>query len=197
MPVISTLRDLIDTGDKVKRIEGVMSGSLSYLFNNFMPLSPSTRAKGGSETWSALVSEAQKLGYTEPDPRDDLSGLDVARKLVILARLVGFEFENGTDAFPIQSLIPPALQSVESGEEFLARLPEFDSEMENMRAEAEKEGKVMRFVGSVDVVGRTCGVGLQRLDASSPLAGLKGSANVFSFWTERYGDDPLVVQGAG
>ena len=196
MPVISTLKDLIESGDKVQRIEGVMSGSLSYLFNNFMPLTPSSTGVK-SEPWSAYVSEAQTLGYTEPDPRDDLSGLDVARKLVILARVAGLNLEKGTESFPIQSLIPSALESCQSGDEFLGRLPEFDAEMEKMREEARWEGKVVRYVGSVDVVKGTCKVAMERLDGGSPIAGLKGSANVFSFWTERYGDSPLVVQGAG
>lgn len=198
MPVISTLRDLVESGDRVKRIEGVVSGSLSFLFNEFMPLSDSASDDAGAKTpWSAHVKKAQELGYTEPDPRDDLSGLDVARKLVILARVAGLKVEGGTDSFPIQSLIPKALQGVESGAEFLARLPESDGEMEDMRKRAKEEGKVVRYVGSVDVEKGKLKVGMEWLDGRSPLAGLRGSANVFGFWTERYGEEPLVVQGAG
>ena len=184
-----------------------MSGSLSFLFNSFMPLSsssssssPGSSRAGGSDRgtpWSAHVRQAQELGYTEPDPRDDLSGLDVARKLVILARVAGLKVEGGTDSFPIQSLIPKELEDAKSGEEFLARLPEFDGEMERMREEARQKGKVVRYVGAVDVAAKKLSVGMQWLERSSPLAGLEGSANVFGFWTERYGGSPLVVQGAG
>ena len=137
------------------------------------------------------------MGYTEPDPRDDLNGLDVARKLVILARLVGLLVRGGPSSFPVQSLIPSALENVSSGEQFLARLGEFDDEMDRVRSDAEREGKVVRYVGSIDVGSGEMKVGLERLDKSDPIAGLGGSDNIISFWTERYGDRPLIVQGAG
>ena len=190
LPVISTLKDLIDTGDKVTRIEGVFSGTMSFLFNSYAPLN----GRGGA--WSAEVLKAKNLGYTEPDPRDDLNGLDVARKLVILARLAGVEVE-GTSAFPVQSLIPEALNSVSSGDEFLQRLPEFDREMEGVRDKAEAQGKVVRFLGSIDVGSKAVKVGLELVEKDSAIAGLKGSDNIISFYTQRYGEQPLIVQGAG
>ncbi|MCJ1410208.1 hypothetical protein MMC19_004293 [Ptychographa xylographoides] len=196
LPIISTLKDLIATGDKVTKIEGVFSGTMSFLFNNFAPLSASPSSGGAGGKWSAEVAKAKALGFTEPDPRDDLNGLDVARKLVILARLAGLDIQD-TSAFPVESLIPTALESCESGDEFMARLPEFDAQMEAMKDAAEKEGKVVRYVGSIDVVGRKLRVGLERLDRGHPVAGLSGSDNIVNFYTERYGARPLIVQGAG
>lgn len=190
LPVISTLKDLIRTGDQVERVEGVFSGTMSFLFNSFQPLA----GQGGK--WSAEVAKAKDLGYTEPDPRDDLNGLDVARKLTILARQIGMTVESPT-SFPIDSLIPKELESCASGEEFMKRLPEFDAQMEQTRAEAEKEGKVVRFVGSIDVRGNKLKVGLEKLEKSHPIAGLKGSDNIINFYTQRYGAQPLIIQGAG
>ena len=169
---------------------------MSFLFNNFAPLSASPSSGGAGGKWSAEVAKAKALGFTEPDPRDDLNGLDVARKLVILARLAGLDIQD-TSAFPVESLIPTALESCESGDEFMARLPEFDAQMEAMKDAAEKEGKVVRYVGSIDVVGRKLRVGLERLDRGHPVAGLSGSDNIVNFYTERYGARPLIVQGAG
>lgn len=190
LPVISTLKELVDTGDSVTKIEGVFSGTMSFLFNSFAP----TEGSGGR--WSAEVAKAKELGYTEPDPRDDLNGLDVARKLTILARLAGLPVEFPT-SFPTQSLIPKELESVASGDEFLQKLPEFDSQMEEIKIAAEKEGKVVRFVGSIDVARKEVKVGLEKFDKSHPIAALKGSDNIISFYTKRYGSNPLIIQGAG
>jgi homoserine dehydrogenase len=190
LPVISTLKELVDTGDEVTRIEGVFSGTMSFLFNSFAP----TEGSGGM--WSAEVKKAKELGYTEPDPRDDLNGLDVARKLTILARLAGLKVESPT-SFPVQSLIPKELENVASGDEFLSKLPEFDAQMEETKNAAEKEGKVVRFVGSIDVAKKEVKVGLEKFDRLHPIAALKGSDNIISFYTKRYGLNPLIVQGAG
>ncbi|KAJ5989496.1 Homoserine dehydrogenase [Penicillium waksmanii] len=195
LPVLSTLKDLVATGDEVTRIEGVFSGTLSFLFNTFAPASGPSNAQ-----WSAVVAQAKELGYTEPDPRDDLNGMDVARKLTILARLAGLEVSR-PDSFPIESLIPEALASLPSSAdgitEFMTRLPEFDSQMANIKDSAEKEGKVVRYVGSIDVSNKAVKVGLQYFDKDSAIAGLKGSDNIISFYTKRYGSNPLIVQGAG
>lgn len=143
------------------------------------------------------MRKAKEQGFTEPDPRDDLNGLDVARKLVILARLAGLAVES-TDSFPVQSLVPAELAGARSGDEFLARLSEFDGRMDEVRDEAAREGKVVRFVGSVDVgEKKTLKVGLERFERGHAIAGLEGSDNIVSFYTERYGGDPLVVRGAG
>ncbi|KAK8023010.1 Homoserine dehydrogenase [Apiospora marii] len=190
LPVISTLKDLVDTGDEVTKIEGVFSGTMSFLFNSFAPL------EGSGGKWSEEVKKAKELGYTEPDPRDDLNGLDVARKLTILARLAGLPVESPT-SFPVQSLIPKELESVASGDEFLQKLPEFDSQMEETKAAAQNQGKVVRFVGSIDVATKSVKVGLEMFDRSHPIAALKGSDNIISFYTKRYGSNPLIIQGAG
>ena len=193
LPVISTLNDLVSTGDRIRRIEGVFSGTMSYLFNNFAPVDSSQEG----ETWSAIVKKAKDLGYTEPDPRDDLNGVDVARKLVILARLSGLRVRD-TSSFPVQSLIPEALRASDlTVDTFMARLPEFDGEMEKVKSEAEKTGKVVRFVGSVDFNTKKVQVGMEMFDKGSPVAGLKGADNIVSFYTERYGDRSLVIQGPG
>ena len=191
LPVISTLNDLVATGDEVLRIEGVFSGTMSFLFNTFAPASGSS----GGGKWSQIVSQAKNAGYTEPDPRDDLNGMDVARKLTILARLAGLKVE-GPGSFPVQSLIPKELESCRTSDEFMERLPEFDDEMEAYKDKAAKEGKVVRFLGVVDVPAQKVRVGLEMVDRSSPIAGLKGSDNLISFTTKRYAN-PLVVQGAG
>ncbi|KAJ5083139.1 Homoserine dehydrogenase catalytic [Penicillium angulare] len=195
LPVLSTLKDLVATGDEVTRIEGVFSGTLSFLFNTFAPASSSSDAQ-----WSAVVAQAKELGYTEPDPRDDLNGMDVARKLTILARLAGLEVSR-PDSFPIESLIPTELASLPSSadgiSEFMSRLPEFDGQMADVKATAEKQGKVVRYVGSIDIAAQSVKVGLQYFDKDSAIAGLKGSDNIISFYTKRYGANPLIVQGAG
>lgn len=190
LPVLSTLQELIETGDEVLKIEGVFSGTMSFLFNSFQPVS------GGGGKFSAEVRTAKEKGFTEPDPRDDLNGLDVARKLTILARLAGLKIVSPT-SFPVQSLIPEELEACASGDEFLSRLPEFDARMDELKASAEKEGKVVRFVGSVDVPKGEVKVGLEKFDKSHPIAALKGSDNIIAFYTKRYGDNPLIVQGAG
>ncbi|KAL1650450.1 Homoserine dehydrogenase [Diplodia intermedia] len=191
LPVISTLKELVETGDEVTKIEGVFSGTMSFLFNSFQPAGG---AEGGQ--FSAEVRKAKELGYTEPDPRDDLNGLDVARKLTILARLAGLPVESPT-SFPVQSLIPKELESCSSGDEFLEKLPAFDGEMDKLKDEATKEGKVVRFVGSIDVASKSVKVGLEKFDLSHPIAALKGSDNIINFYTKRYGDKPLIIQGAG
>ncbi|KAL8871353.1 MAG: hypothetical protein Q9174_002793 [Haloplaca sp. 1 TL-2023] len=190
LPIISSLKDLVETGDEVQKIEGVFSGTMSFLFNNFAPV----EGKGGK--WSDEVRKAKDAGYTEPDPRDDLNGMDVARKLVILARIVGLEIES-TAAFPVQSLIPKELEGCSSGDEFMEKLPAFDGEMEKVKSNAESKGKVVRFVGSIDTATKKVEVGLKEFDKGNAIAGLKGSDNIISFYTKRYGQNPLIVQGAG
>lgn len=194
LPVISTLRDLIATGDQVEKVEGVFSGTMSFLFNSFAPVDGQGKGK-----WSEIVKQAKEAGYTEPDPRDDLNGMDVARKCTILARLAGLKVQ-GPDAFAVQSLIPKPLESASSADEFMQKLPDFDAEMEDYKTKAEKEGKVVRFVGSVDVKNNKVEVGLKMVEKGSPIASLQGSDNLICFYTKRYGypaGSPLVVQGAG
>ena len=156
LPVLSTLKELVETGDKIKKIEGIFSGTMSFLFNSFAPLDGNNGGKGFAE----CVKEAQQLGYTEPDPRDDLNGLDVARKLTILARLSGLEVESPT-SFPIQSLIPLPLESAKSADEFLSGLGAFDKDMTNIKELAEANNSVVRYVGSLNVETQEVKVGLE------------------------------------
>lgn len=196
MPVISTLKDLVGTGDRVTRIEGVFSGTMSYLFNTFS----AAAGGGGGASWSQIVAKAKEAGFTEPDPRDDLNGMDVARKLTILARLAGLRVDGGPTSFPVQSLIPEKLQSrtgSSSADEFMNDLPDHDQDMERFRREASAANKVLRYVGSVQVSTGAVEVGLQMVDLGSPMANLKGSDNLICFYTQRYGENPLVIQGAG
>lgn len=188
--MISTLNDLVQTGDQVVRIEGVFSGTMSFLFNSFAP------AQGQGGKWSTEVTKAKGLGFTEPDPRDDLNGVDVARKLVILARIVGLEIEN-TNVFPVQSLIPGPLEQISSAEEFMRRLGDFDADMDAVKDEAKSEGKVVRYVGSIDVETKKLRVGVEKFEIMHPIAALRGSDNLISFYTKRYGSNPLIIQGAG
>jgi homoserine dehydrogenase len=190
LPVISTIKELVETGDTIERIEGVFSGTMSFLFNSFAPL----QGQGGK--WSIEVKKAQQLGYTEPDPRDDLNGLDVARKLTILARLAGLPINSPT-SFLVESLIPAELESCGTAQEFLEKLEQFDDRMEETKSAAEKDGKVVRFVGQIDFASGSVRVGLDQFDRSHPIANLKGSDNIISFYTKRYGGNPLIVQGAG
>ncbi len=183
LPVIHTLRDLRETGDEVVRIEGIFSGTLAYLFNVF----------DGSESFSSIVLAAKQKGYTEPDPRDDLSGMDVARKLIILGREMGLTLEMSD--VEVAGLVPAALDGC-SVEEFMRRLPEFDAAMAKTLAEAKAQGQVLRYVGRVDADGKAT-VGLTRLDAQHAFANIALTDNVVRFATRRYCDNPLIVQGPG
>jgi aspartokinase/homoserine dehydrogenase 1 len=183
LPVIQTLRDLRETGDDITSIEGIFSGTLAYLFNVF----------DGSESFSSIVRAAKQKGYTEPDPRDDLSGMDVARKLIILGREMGLTLELSD--VQVTGLVPKALEKA-SVEEFMARLPEFDAEMSALLAGAKKNKQVLRYVGRIDAGGKAT-VGLTHLDARHAFANIALTDNVVRFATRRYCDNPLIVQGPG
>ncbi|KAF2548657.1 hypothetical protein F2Q70_00021418 [Brassica cretica] len=185
LPIISTLRGLLETGDKILRIEGIFSGTLSYLFNNFV----------GNRSFSDVVAEAKQAGFTEPDPRDDLSGTDVARKVTILARESGLKLD--LDSLPVQSLVPKPLQACASAEEFMQKLPQFDEELSKQRQEAEAAGEVLRYVGVVDAVGKKGTVELKRYKKDHPFAQLSGADNIIAFTTKRYKEQPLIVRGPG
>lgn len=185
LPIITTVRDLVRTGDKIDRIEGVLSGTLSYVFNTF----------DGSEPFSSVVRRAKSLGYTEPDPRDDLSGVDVARKLVILAREMGLDLELSDVS--IESLVPPNAAEATSPEDFLDRLALSDDTMANRVREAHAHDACLRYVGIVDSDG-TAKVSLSEYSLRHAFARLSATDNIFAFTTARYTSaQPLVIQGPG
>jgi aspartokinase/homoserine dehydrogenase 1 len=183
LPVIHTLRDLRETGDDITGIEGIFSGTLAYLFNVF----------DGTEPFSSIVRAAKLKGYTEPDPRDDLSGMDVARKLIILGREMGLTLEMSD--VEVTGLVPTSLQNV-GVDEFMERLPEFDEAMSAMLAGAKKRQQVLRYVGRIDAAGKAT-VGLTHLEATHAFANIALTDNVVRFATRRYCDNPLIVQGPG
>jgi aspartokinase/homoserine dehydrogenase 1 len=178
LPVVQTLRDLLDTGDELVAIEGMLSGTLAWLFNRF----------DGSQPFSTLVREAHALGYTEPDPRDDLSGMDVARKLVILAREAGLPLSLGDVA--VESLVPAELAGGPVAD-FMEQLDRLDAPM----AARLRDGGVLRHVARLEN-GRAT-VGLRVLDPAHAFAHARLSDNVIRFATRRYCDNALVVQGPG
>ncbi|XP_034228539.1 bifunctional aspartokinase/homoserine dehydrogenase 1, chloroplastic-like isoform X3 [Prunus dulcis] len=185
LPIINTLQGLLETGDKILRIEGVFSGTLSYIFNNFI----------GRRTFSEVVAEAKHAGYTEPDPRDDLSGTDVCRKVIILARESGLKLELSD--IPVESLVPEPLKDSASAEEFMQKLPQFDHDLAKKRQIAEDAGQVLRYVGVVDMVNQEGAVKLQTYKNDHPFAQLSGADNIIAFTTTRYKDQPLIVRGPG
>ena len=183
LPVISTLRDLLDTGDELIAIDGILSGTLAWLFNRF----------DGSVPFSELVREAHALGYTEPDPRDDLSGTDVARKLVILAREAGMPLSLGD--VDVQSLVPERLRDADR-EGFMASLHELDAPMLSAYDAARDRGCVLRYVARLQQDGKAR-VALLELPDDHAFAHLRLTDNCVQFTTRRYRDNPLIVQGPG
>ncbi|XP_004502255.1 bifunctional aspartokinase/homoserine dehydrogenase 2, chloroplastic-like isoform X1 [Cicer arietinum] len=185
LPIIGTLRGLLETGDKILQIEGIFSGTLSYIFNNF---------KDG-RVFSEVVAEAKEAGYTEPDPRDDLSGTDVARKVIILARESGLKLELSD--IPIENLVPGPLSACASAQEFMQKLPQFDQEFTKKQEDADTAGEVLRYVGVVDVANQKGTVELRRYKKDHPFAQLSGSDNIIAFTTRRYKNHPLIIRGPG
>jgi aspartokinase/homoserine dehydrogenase 1 len=178
--LVATLRDLVRTGDDVRRVEGVLSGTLSFVFN----------AMRDGANFSSAVREAVDRGFAEPDPRDDLSGRDVARKLAILAREMGVPAEAA--GAQVESLVPPALAGAPLPE-FMARLDEFDAAWDARLARA---GQPLQYVARLEADGRI-GAAVEAVAVDEPLAGLRGASLAVAFHTARYAPVPLVVQGPG
>lgn len=183
LPVISTLQDLLKTGDKITKIEGVFSGTLSYIFNRYDGIRP----------FSEVVVEAKELGYTEPDPREDLSGQDVGRKLLVLARELGLEME--LKDVKIENLVSRVLLRVRAAEDFLKALPKHDEYFKKLNNKARAKNKVLRYVAKLERGKATAS--LQEVDLKNPLAATQDADNIFTFYTKRYNKRPLVVQGPG
>jgi homoserine dehydrogenase len=185
LPVISTLTGLLASGDRVLDVTGCLSGTLGAIFSMV----------AAGESFSDAVREAKARGYTEPDPRDDLSGLDVARKALILARTMGLPLDLADIA--IHSLVPPQLESV-SVDEFLAQVGIEDAEITASARQAQADGAALKYVAQVAPAAQPVAtVGLQELPRTTMLGALQGPENVVSFRTERYDAYPLVVSGPG
>ncbi|HEY0662513.1 MAG TPA: homoserine dehydrogenase [Lysobacter sp.] len=182
LPLLRSIRELQAGGDRIHAIAGVLSGSLAWLFNHYDGLRP----------FSGFVREAREAGYTEPDPRDDLSGEDVRRKIVILARAAGVELDAGD--VEVDSLVPPALVALAKGE-VDAALPALDAPLRERYAAAWKSGEKLRFIARLEN-GRAK-VGLESLPECHPLAGGAGTDNRVAIWSDRYRQQPLVIQGPG
>ena len=183
LPIIRTIRDLVDTGDRIRSLQGILSGTLAYLFNVY----------DGSVPFSEILIQAKDSGYTEPDPRDDLSGMDVARKLTILARELGQSIEIGD--FPVQNLIAEDLRGLEV-DKFLRELPKYDDEMLALYKEAKDEGKTLRYVARLTEQGEAA-VGLEKVSVDAPFSNISSTDNIVQFITDRYATNPLVIQGPG
>ena len=183
LPVLSTVRRLRACGDELIALEGMFSGSLSWLFSQY----------DGSRPFSALLREAHAFGYTEPDPRLDLGGVDVVRKLVILARAAGRSID--ADDVEVENLVPSSLSECDVPT-FLAQAGEIDAAMENRRADAASQGRVLRHLAAFDANG-VARVGLVAVAPEHPAARVSGTDNLFALTTSRYRTRPLVIQGPG
>jgi bifunctional aspartokinase / homoserine dehydrogenase 1 len=183
LPLISTLKNLIASGDKILKIEGIFSGTLSYIFNSF----------GKDDNFSDVVATAKKLGYTEPDPREDLNGLDVGRKLLILAREIGLNI-NITNV-KIENLVPKKLRKIKNSDDFMNKLKESDSYFKDLIKKAQKSNKVLRYVAKLQ--GNKVSACLELVPEDNSLALVKEADNIFVFYTKRYSSRPLIVQGPG
>lgn len=182
LPIINTINDLTGSGDKILCIEAVLSGTLNFVFNEI----------SSHTTFSQAVQKAREAGYSEPDPRVDLSGKDVMRKLVILAREAGYDV-NITDVVATP-FIPDDFMKMPL-DEFLKRLPELDADFEKRRKELENAGKRWRYVARLDN-GKTS-VGLEAVDKNHSFYHLEGSNNVILITTERYREYPMHIEGYG
>lgn len=182
LPVVCLLKDLIMTGDEIVEIQGCFSGTLGFLFSQL----------NNGNSFSKAVLEAKKKGFTEPDPRDDLSGKDVARKALILARLIGQKIELKN--IKLGALYPEEMHNL-SQEDFLKNIRKLDIFYKEKTEKARRENKVLRFVAKVSY--EKCSVGLLEVDGLSDIGSLTGQDNIIAIKTKRYFDNPLVIKGPG
>lgn len=183
LPIIRTLKDLMTSGDRIIKIEAILSGTISYIFNNFR----------GNTSFYEIVKKAHELGYTEPDPREDLSGKDFMRKMMILARDAGYQIEEKD--VELGAILPESCFKAPSIDDFYEELKKSDSYFNELKEKAENENKVLRYIGKLE--DGKASVNLEFVDVSHPFYNLTGSDNIISFTTERYKFNPLVIKGPG
>jgi bifunctional aspartokinase / homoserine dehydrogenase 1 len=183
LPVINTLQDLINSGDDVLKIEGVLSGSLSFIFNSY----------DGSTSFKEIVLKAKELGFTEPDPRDDLNGMDVARKILILSREAGYPLEPKD--IVVKNILPQACIDAPTVDAFFDELQKADATFKGMILKAKEQNQKLCFIASMSE--GKAEVSLQAVDSAHPFFALSGSDNMISYTTARYKSNPLVIKGPG
>ena len=183
LPIVKTLKDLMLSGDRILSIEAILSGTISYIFNNYK----------GDISFHDVVKQAQEKGYTEPDPRDDLRGTDFMRKMLILARDAGYELE--AEDVIIENMLPQPCLDAQSVDDFYLALKEEHAFFEDMKNKSEMDKKVLRYIGKLEH--GQVKISLQMVDDAHPFYALSGSDNIISFSTERYSERPMVVKGPG
>jgi aspartokinase/homoserine dehydrogenase 1 len=183
LPIIHTLKNLIASGDRLQKIEAILSGTISFIFNNF----------NGDANFHDVVKMAQEKGYTEPDPRDDLRGTDFMRKMLILARDAGYKMESAD--IQIDNILPKASLEAASVADFYETLKTENAYFDQLKKQAESEGKVLRYIGKLE--DGQASISLQMVDSEHPFFAMSGSDNIISFKTDRYKDRPMVVKGPG
>lgn len=183
LPIVRVLKDLMLSGDRILKIEAILSGTISYIFNNFKD----------DVSFFNVVKKAQELGYTEPDPRDDLGGIDFMRKMLILARDAGYAVE--AEDVDLGAILPETCLKADTVDSFYAELQKENAYFEDMKARAVREKKAIRYIGKLE--NGKVSIAIQFVDENHPFYALSGSDNIISFTTERYKDRPLVVKGPG
>jgi aspartokinase/homoserine dehydrogenase 1 len=183
LPIIHTLKNLMGSGDRLQKIEAILSGTISFIFNNFK----------GDANFHDVVKMAQEKGYTEPDPRDDLRGTDFMRKMLILARDAGYKME--AEDVQIDNILPQASLDAATVEDFYATLKSENAFFDNLKNEAESGNKVLRYIGKLE--NGKASISLQMVDAEHPFYTMSGSDNIIAFNTDRYKERPMVVKGPG